>query len=401
MHAVRQQEEMIALFNPKNEIQRVLPQVVEWRRHLHMHPELGFEERRTSELVATKLKQAGIEVEHVPGTTAILGVLRGGQPGKTIALRADMDALPISEETNCAFASIEKGKMHACGHDLHVSNLLGVATVLAANREHVPGTVKFIFQPAEESGKNGASSLVEFGVMEGVDQVYALHVHPEIPTGQISVTPGYCTANSDIAVVTVLGKGGHGAHPETTVDAIVIGAEIVGALQTIISRNFAAQEAGVVTVGTFNAGNVQNIIAERAEMRLSLRSLTPDSRERLRQRIEMIVQGITQAHGACYQFEFIYSYPSVYNDERALDRLLMAAEPVIGQEQIIINPKASMVGEDFAYYATKAPGVLFWLGASPAEPARQFPLHNPKVEFNEDCLPIGMEIMLNLVLKNA
>ncbi len=389
------------MFDPKQEIREIMPQVVEWRRHLHMYPELGFEEHKTSAFVAEKLQQAGIEIERVPGTTAILGFIKGSLPGKTITLRADMDALPILEESSCEFTSTETGKMHACGHDLHMSNLLGVATILAKHRQYVPGTVRLIFQPAEESGKNGASSLVEAGVMNGVEEVYALHVHPEVPTGQISVTPGYCTGNSDIAVITVLGKGGHGAHPETTVDAIVVGAEIIGALQTIVSRNFAAQEAGVVTVGTFHSGNVQNIIAERAEMRLSLRSLTPESRERLKERIETIVKGITQAHGASYKFEFHYGYPSVYNDEQAMGRLLQAADAVIGRDNVIVNPKASMVGEDFAYYAQKAPGALFWLGAAPTDTTKQYPLHNPKVEFNEDCLPIGMEIMLNLILKQG
>ncbi len=380
-------------------IEQLLPRVVEWRRQLHMHPEIANEEVQTSQLVASVLEQAGIEVTRYPESTAVVGTLVGGRPGRTVALRADMDALPVQEESGLEFCSQIPGKMHACGHDMHVSILLGVASLLAAQREQVPGTVKFIFQPAEEGGYSGARPLVEAGVMEGVEKVFALHMQPELPTGQISFTPGYCTSNSDGAVVTVIGKGGHGAHPEGAIDAIVIAAEIVGALQTITSRNLAAQQAGVVTVGTFHAGTVRNIIAERAELQLSLRSLTKETQQLLKERIEQLVQGITAAYGATYKYDYLYGYPAVFNHEEAIAELMEAATPVIGQENIIVNPLASMVGEDFAYYAEKAPGVLFWLGARVPEGQPAYPLHNPKVQFNEDALRLGMEIMCNIVLK--
>lgn len=379
-------------------VEQILPQVIAWRRQLHMHPEIANEEVQTSQLVAQVLEEAGIQVTRYPDSTAVVGTLVGGRPGRTIALRADMDALPVQEETGLEFCSQVPGKMHACGHDMHVSILLGVASVLAARRDEVPGTVKFIFQPAEEGGQSGALPLVEAGVMEGVEKVFALHMQPELPTGQISVTPGYCTSNSDGAVITVIGKGGHGAHPEGAVDAIVIGAEIVGALQTITSRSLAAQEAGVVTVGTFHAGTVRNIIAEQAQLQLSLRSLTKETQQLLKDRIEQIVQGITAAYGATYKYEYLYGYPAVYNHEEALKELLAAAKPLLGEENVVVNPRASMVGEDFAYYAQKAPGVLFWLGARVPADQPAYPLHNPKVQFNEDAIPIGMQIMLNIVL---
>ncbi len=379
-------------------VEQILPQVIAWRRQLHMHPEIANEEVQTSQLVAQVLEEAGIQVTRYPDSTAVVGTLVGGRPGRTIALRADMDALPVQEETGLEFCSQVPGKMHACGHDMHVSILLGVASVLAARRDEVPGTVKFIFQPAEEGGQSGALPLVEAGVMEGVEKVFALHMQPELPTGQISVTPGYCTSNSDGAVITVIGKGGHGAHPEGAVDAIVIGAEIVGALQTITSRSLAAQEAGVVTVGTFHAGTVRNIIAEQAQLQLSLRSLTKETQQLLKDRIEQIVQGITAAYGATYKYDYLYGYPAVYNHEEALKELLAAAKPLLGEENVVVNPRASMVGEDFAYYAQKAPGVLFWLGARVPADQPAYPLHNPKVQFNEDAIPIGMQIMLNIVL---
>ncbi len=363
-----------------------------------MHPEIANEEVKTSQLVADVLEDAGIQVIRYPESTAVVGILQGDLPGPTIALRADMDALPIQEESGVDFCSQIPGKMHACGHDLHVSNLLGVACVLAAHRTYVPGVVKFIFQPAEESGNSGALALVEAGVMEGVEKVFALHVQPELPTGQISFTPGYCTSNSDGALLTVLGHGGHGAHPEAAVDAIVIAAEIVGALQTIVSRNLAAQDAGVVTVGTFRAGTARNIIAERATLELSLRSLSQEARELLPKRIEQIAQGVTAAYGATYQFEYLPGYPAVFNHETAIEDLLAVAQPLLGPESVIVNSRASMVGEDFAFYAEKAPGVLFWLGARVPADETAYPLHNPKVRFNEDCLAIGMEILLNLVL---
>ncbi|NLW17257.1 MAG: amidohydrolase [Firmicutes bacterium] len=379
-------------------VEQILPQVIAWRRQLHMHPEIANEEVQTSQLVAQVLEEAGIQVTRYPDSTAVVGTLVGGRPGRTIALRADMDALPVQEETGLEFCSQVPGKMHACGHDMHVSILVGVASVLAARRDEVPGTVKFIFQPAEEGGQSGALPLVEAGVMEGVEKVFALHMQPELPTGQISVTPGYCTSNSDGAVITVIGKGGHGAHPEGAVDAIVIGAEIVGALQTITSRSLAAQEAGVVTVGTFHAGTVRNIIAEQAQLQLSLRSLTKETQQLLKDRIEQIVQGITAAYGATYKYDYLYGYPAVYNHEEALKELLAAAKPLLGEENVVVNPRASMVGEDFAYYAQKAPGVLFWLGARVPADQPAYPLHNPKVQFNEDAIPIGMQIMLNIVL---
>lgn len=385
------------MWDIKESIEKLLPQVVSWRRQLHMHPEIANQEVQTSQLVASVLEAADIQVTRYPESTAVVGTLVGGRPGRTIALRADMDALPVQEESGLDFSSQVAGKMHACGHDMHVSNLLGVASLLAANREQVPGTVKFIFQPAEEGGNSGALQLVAAGVMEGVEKIFGLHMQPELPTGQISVTPGYCTSNSDGAVVTIIGKGGHGAHPEATVDAIVVGAEVIGALQTIASRNLAAQQAGVVTVGTFHAGTVRNIIAEQAEMQLSLRSLTKETQLLLRDRIEQLVQGITAAHGASCKFDYQYGYPAVFNHEAAVSELLSVATPILGEANVIVNPLASMVGEDFAYYAEKAPGVLFWLGARVPADEPAYPLHNPKVRFNEDCLKLGMEIMLSVV----
>lgn len=381
----------------KKSIDNIFPQVVAWRRQLHQHPEIAYEEFKTSELIEGVLKAADIEITRYPNSTAVIGTLVGGLPGPTVALRADMDALPLQEETELEFSSQIPGRMHACGHDLHMSNLLGVASILAAKRDQIPGTVKFIFQPAEESGDSGAIKLVEAGVMEGIDKVFALHMQPELPTGQISITPGYATSNSDYAYLTVIGKGGHGAHPEGATDAIVIAAEIVGSLQTITSRTLAAQEAGVVTVGTFHAGTVRNIIAEQAELQLSLRSLTDKTRDLLKTRIEQIAHGITTAHGATYKYDYSYGYPAVFNHEDAIAELLAAAKPVLGEDNVIINPEASMVGEDFAYFAQKAPGVLFWIGARVPEGETAYPLHNPKVRFNEDCLKLGMEIMLNLI----
>lgn len=380
------------------QLKSLLPQVIEWRRQIHRRPELGLEETATTDLAARVLTGLGIEVRRFPAVTGLIGTLRGGLPGRTIALRADMDALPINELSDSPWRSEVSGLMHACGHDLHVANLLGVASVLAARRAELPGTVKFIFQPGEE-GKNGASLLIAEGVLEGVDQIYALHVNPEIPTGQVSITPGYCTSNSDSAVITITGRGGHGAHPEQTIDAVVVGAELVGALQTIVSRNLAAQEAGVLTIGTFHAGTVQNIIAEQAELRLSLRSLTAEVQGKLRDRIEEVVKGVTLAHGASYSYQYKLGYPAVRNHELAFATMQRTVSRVLGEQNVLINPKASMVGEDFAYYGHHVPAAFFWLGAAPSDPAARKPLHNPAVQFNEDCLGLGIEIMVNLVLQ--
>lgn len=387
--------------NLQNEITAITPQVVEWRRQIHKYPELGLKEFRTAELVEGVLQSAGIEVVRYPESTAVVGILRGSKPGRTVALRADMDALPLTEETDLEFKSQIPGVMHACGHDVHTAILMGTAVILARKREQLAGNVKFFFQPAEE-GPGGALPMIEAGCMKDpdVNMVFGLHVSTDLPAGQIGVTYGYSSANTDTARIKIIGKGGHGASPEKTADAVTIGAYVVNALQTIVSRNISALDSAVITVGSFHAGTVNNIIAETAELDLTVRSLKPEIRELLPERIEGIVKGVTQAMGADYEMEYIFEYPSTHNDERAVNLVRRVAEQVVGCDHIRVFREPSMGGEDFAYFAQQAPAAFFKLGAGFAD-RHNYPGHNPRFEVNEGCIPIGLDMMVRVALQAA
>jgi len=374
------------------------PQVIAWRRQIHENPELAFQEHKTAALAESVLRQAGVEVVRFPDSTAVLGILRGGKPGKTIALRADMDALPLAELAEVEYKSSIPGVMHACGHDVHTAILMGTATLLAAHREEVPGTVKFFFQPAEEYPPGGAKAMIENGVMEGVDHVFGLHVGNDHPAGTIGVTYGYSSANSDRADIKIIGKGGHGAQPQDTVDAVVVASHVVVALQTIVSRNIGALDSAVITVGTIHAGTVNNIIAETAEMKLTVRSLKPEIREKLRERIEGIVKGVTQAMNATYEFSYSYGYPSLPNANIAVDYVKAIGEELLGTDNVKVKNVPSMGGEDFAYFAEKAPSAFFRLGSRPGGDT-VYPGHNPKFTVDEACVETGLAMMASIVFK--
>lgn len=374
------------------------PQVISWRRQIHANPELAFKEYKTSSLVESVLREAGVEVVRFPNSTAVLGVIRGGKPGKTIALRADMDALPLEELAEVDFKSLVPGVMHACGHDVHTAILMGTAKILAAHKAEIPGTIKLFFQPAEEYPPGGAIGMIENGVMEGVDHVFGLHVGTDTPSGTIGLTYGYSSANSDRVDIKVIGRGGHGANPQDTVDAVVVACHVVVALQTVVSRNIGALDSAVVTVGTIHAGTVNNIIAETAEMKLTVRTLKPEIREKVKERIEGIVKGVTQAMNANYECVFSYGYPSLPNAEPVVDFVKQIAEGVVGAENVKIKNIPGMGGEDFAYFAQKAPSAFFRLGAKPVE-GEVFPGHNPKFHIDENCVKTGLEMMVNIALK--
>lgn len=375
----------------------VATEVIAWRRQIHQHPELAFKEFKTSALVESVLRECGVDVVRFPGSTAVVGVITGGRPGKTIALRADMDALPLQELALVEYKSQVQGVMHACGHDMHTAILMGAAKILAKHREQIPGTVKFFFQPAEECPPGGAIAMIENGVMEGIDEVYGLHVGTDAPAGTIGVTYGYSSANSDRADIKIIGHGGHGAQPQDTVDAVVVASHVVVALQTIVSRNIGALESGVITVGSIHAGTVNNIIADTAEMKLTVRSLRPEIREKLRERISAVTAGVCEALGAKCEIAYSYGYPSLPNDDKVVNYVKAIADEVVGPDNVRVRNIPSMGGEDFAYFAQKAPGAFFRLGARPKdEPV--YPAHNPQFNIDEECVATGLEMFVKIAL---
>lgn len=385
------------MFDVKASVTAVAPEVIAWRRQIHRQPEIGFEEHKTSALIESVLRDLGIKVVRYPSSTAVVGILKGGKPGRIIALRADIDALPLQELADLEFKSEVPGVMHACGHDVHTAVLMGAAKVLSTHQADLPGTIKFLFQPAEERFPGGALGMIENGALEGVERIFGLHVGNDVPTGTLGVNYGFSHANCDMADIKIIGKGGHGASPQTTVDAVVVGSHVVVALQTITSRNIGALDSAVVTVGSFQSGTIHNIIAETAELKLTIRSLKPETRTLIRERIEKIVKGVTDAMGATYEISYLHGYPSLDNNAEMVDLLKSVAQEVVGADKVETRTIPTMGGEDFAYFAQKVPGAFLRLGSRPSGEVT-FGAHNPKFEVNEDCMAVGVEMMVSIAL---
>jgi len=375
------------------EARKIHTRLIEIRRDIHMHPELGMEEHRTAGIVENILKSLGIETKRLAGT-GVAGLLEGGKPGKTVALRADMDALPIVDEKKVEYASKIPGKMHACGHDAHTTCLLGAAMLLAKYRDFWPGNVKFIFQPAEET-VGGALPMIEEGVLEGpaVDAIFGLHCEESIPAGKIGLTYDKMHAASDQFEVLIHGKSCHGAAPHKGVDAIAVGAQIVCALQNIVSRNIDPLDSAVVTVGAFQGGCSSNVIADKVRLAGIIRTLTPETREFVRQRVEKTVRGIADAMGAEVEIKLIRSYPALINNDEMVDLVRKAAEDALGRENIVLVNKPSMGVEDFAYFLQKVPGAYFHLGVRNEEKGIVHPGHSSLFDIDEDALPIGAAML--------
>ena len=383
----------------KKAVQAVLDQTIEWRHAIHRHPELANEEYQTSALVEKVLTEAGIKVTRYPNSTAVLGVLEGGKPGRVIALRADMDALPITEEADVPYCSEVKDVMHACGHDIHTAVLLGAATVLASHKDEIPGTVKFLFQPAEESPPGGALGMIQNGVLKNPDAeyVFGLHVSTSIPTGTIQTVSGYSHANTDGCTITVTGRGAHGAYPHNGIDAVEVSGHIIVGLHTIISRTLDPLDSGVVTIGSMHAGAVNNIIAETAEMLLTVRTLKADTREIVKKRIIEVAEHTALAHGATAKVDYWYGYPSVFNNADMIKIVQRTAQDLLPAECIDHRDKPGMGGEDFAYFAQEVPGAFFYLGAK--TPGDDYPGHNPRFNPSDDAIATGVEMMVGLVFE--
>jgi amidohydrolase len=368
----------------------LLAAVIGWRRQIHRHPELGFEEERTGALVESELSKAGIETTRV-AKTGVVGILRGGLPGKTIALRADMDALPVTECSDEPFSSEVAGKMHACGHDAHTAMLLGAAVSLGRERERLAGTIKFFFQPAEE-GPGGAKPMIEAGVMQGVDAVAMIHVWPTLPAGTIGIRRGPATASCDDFDIEIRGRGGHGGYPHLAVDTIPIAAEIVGALQRIASREVDPLDSVVVTIGRIEGGYRRNVIADVTQILGTIRCLSETVRAAIPERIERVVRGICDAHRATYTMVVQRGYPSVHNDIGLADRIADIAQNTAGIPAVASLDRPTMGAEDFSYFAQLAPGCMIRLGVGKPGDVTPPMLHSPNFRLDETALTSGVAL---------
>ena len=374
--------------------------LIRTRRDLHRHPELGFQEHRTAGIVAERLRAAGYEVRTGVAETGVVGTLRGGAgDGPTLLLRADMDALPIHEECSHDFVSTTAGAMHACGHDAHVAIGLAVAERLARSREHWPGTVKYVFQPAEEGG-GGALRMVEEGVLEGVDAALGLHVWLGLPSGVAGVVPGPLMASAAEFDITIRGRGGHGAIPHETVDAVLVGSQVVVALQSIVSRSVSPLDSAVVSVGAFHAGEAHNVIADTAVLRGTVRTFTPALCDEMPRRIEQVVAGVCAAHSAEYTFQYDQSTPPTVNDAGVAEQVRLAAEDVVGVERVRTDPNVrTMAAEDFGEILARVPGCYFFVGARNEATGAVHPHHSPRFDVCEEALPVAVEVLERAALR--
>ena len=385
--------------SPLASIQKFHQELVALRQDLHAHPELGFQELRTSGIVAGALEALGVEVHRGIGRTGVVGVIRGQRhdSGLSVGLRADMDALPIKEEGNAAYCSTVSGLMHACGHDGHTTVLLGAAKYLMQHR-HFNGTAVLIFQPAEE-GLGGAQAMVEDGLFERFpcDSIYALHNWPALPAGTIGINPGPMMAASDRWEVTIEGRGGHGAHPYQTIDPIIVAAQIITALQTIVSRNVHPVESAVISVGHIQAGSAKapSVIPGRALLVGTVRTFSDAVQQVVESRMRALIASVAQAFGATAELKYHRSYPATINSAKQANFVADVATELFGAERVVRDLIPSMGSEDFSYMLKKRPGAYFRLGQGGAEQGRL--LHNANFDFNDAVIPVGSAMFAALV----
>ena len=381
----------ITELSPAKEAARVRDTVIRWRRYLHQHPELSFHEERTAQFVHDTLAEiGGLEITR-PTKTSVVARLAGLQPGPVLAIRADMDALPITELNEVEYASRSPGVMHACGHDGHTSMLLGAATLLAGFRDRLHGEVRFLFQHAEELYPGGAQEMVDAGVMDGVNMVIGAHLWLPMPVGKVGVKAGALMASPDVFRLVVRGAGGHAALPHETVDSIAVAAQVVTNLQHIVSRNVDPLENVVVSVTRFIAGTADNVIPGSAELTGTVRTFEPGLRAHVPELMERIVRGVTEAHGATYELTFQRSYRPVVNDEDASAFMRRVVEHALGADALV-EARPSMGGEDFSAFLQRAPGSFFFIGARNEERGIVHPHHHERFDIDERALESGVAI---------
>ena len=380
--------------NIRKEIKEIEKMIIDWRRDFHQFPELSFQEHRTGDVIADELRSMGLEPKVKVGKTGVTADLKFGN-GPVIGLRADMDALPIQETSGLPFSSQNDGVMHACGHDGHMAMLLGAAKALTQKDNQYNGTVRFIFQPAEE-GEGGARYMIEDGCLEGIDEIYGIHVWNYQPVGEVGVKDGPVLAAADMFDIKIKGIGGHGAAPQGTVDSVVVASYLVQALQTIVSRNTNPLESTVISIGKINGGNNFNIIADEVSLSGTARAYSEENRNLIKTRMEEIIKGVEKTYNANITFDYKDGYPPTINHVGPTQKVLKAAEKVVGDKAGM--PYLSMGGEDFAYYLKEKPGCFFFVGSAPNEQELfETPHHCSHFTMDERALLVGPSIYLNLL----
>lgn len=376
-------------------------EIINVRREIHSNPELGMNEYNTSKLIENKLRQLKLEVRTGVGKTGVVGLLRGKDEGKTLLLRADMDALPIEELNNLPFKSQNKGVMHACGHDAHVAILLGTAKVLSKMKEEIRGNIKFVFQPAEECNpEGGANFMIRDGVLEDpkVDAAVALHVW-DLPLGKVGIKSGVIMAQSDRIFIRIKGKSCHGSAPHQGLDAIVAASYVVTTLQTIVSRNIDPLNSAVISIGLMNGGYRENVIADEMYMEGTVRTFDSDTAKLMPKRIESIVKGVCEGLNCGYEYEYAKGYPYMYNDKHLTHCAVEGLKNSFKEEDIIILEKPATGAEDFAFFSKKVPSALMWLGSKSEENKDCCVLHSPEFLLDERAIAKGIKAMCSVALE--
>ncbi|MCW8131304.1 MAG: amidohydrolase [Planctomycetota bacterium] len=383
---------------PLEQAQKIQPELVEIRRDLHRHPEIAFEEVRTGTRAAEFCEKLGLHVQRGAAKTGVVATLNGDKPGPAVALRADMDALPIQEENEVSYRSTIQGKGHLCGHDAHTTMLMGAARLIAENKERIPFPVHFFFQPAEEVPNGGASKLIAEGHLDGVGEVFGLHVNPQLPTGVLGLRAGPTMASMDRFELRVEGLGGHGAMPHLSHDPVTTAAEIVLALQTVVARRIDPLDPAVVSVCQIDAGSAFNVIPQACRLIGTARSLSGHVRERLPELIEEIAQGVARAHGLNAACDYLQGTPVLVNRKESADKMARAIRNIGGKDSEI---RPTMGGEDFAWYLERVPGCFGFLGAGDGSAGTGQCFHHPRFNIDEGALAWGSALFLQLVLDRA
>ncbi len=385
---------MLNLQSVQAEVNALSPRLITWRRDFHRHPELGFQEIRTSGIVAKHLASLGLEVQTGVGKTGVVGLLEGAQPGPVVMLRFDMDALPIQEVNETDYASQNPGVMHACGHDAHTAIGMGIAQLLAKHREELAGTIKLVFQPGEE-GCGGALAMIADGVLENPkpDVALGLHVWNDQPLGLLAAGAGGVMAAADIFTIQVQGKGGHGAQPHLCADAVLMASQVVVALQSVVARNVNPRQMAVVTVGSVHAGTAFNIIADTAEMTGTIRTFDAVTREDIVRRMTAVVEHTARALGGSATLEVKPISPATINDAQAAEVVRETAIEVLGAEQVTAD-QFTMTAEDMSEFLNRVPGCFFFIGSANAEKGLNAPHHNPHFDIDEEAMPMGVAVLV-------
>ena len=383
----------------KKNTNSIFPKLVKLRREFHQYPEIAFEEFETSKRIARELKKLKLEVKTGIAKTGVVGVLYGNKKGKTVALRADMDALPITEQTNLPYKSKIKGKMHACGHDMHMTCVIGAAVVLSRMKNELPGNVKFIFQPSEEVGPGGALLMIKSGVLKNpeVKGILGLHTEPSIPLGLMGIKEGAMMAHTNYFDLTIKGRGGHGARPHQGVDAIMVAAQVIQAVQTIVSRKTDPLVPVVLSIGVIEGGTASNVICDKVVLKGTVRTLHKKVNEDIPKMIKNIVSGITRSAGADFVLDYRRGYPVLINDPQMTELARKAISKLYSKKAVYEIKNPVMGGEDFAYYLQKVPGTFMRVGIRNPKKKAIYPWHHPRFNLDENAIRIGTSVLSQCV----